>query len=314
MASSHCQALQSRLPRTLRPEDAMVAVISRWDENVSWAWSLPIPALVYEHAKPAALHNVPLNRGSEASAYLQYMIDHYECLPAWTLFLHGHGQTRLHEHTATTRLLHHHPLPPSHHSALLDVARMRRARQIGGFVSVTHLTADDAIATYKHARKAHWFVRADADRNLSNPRTDAYGVPLPYAPPFTAAGRHYMGYMGSYLRRGVCVCSDMAALELLPAERTCLHEPACREPQARDERWWVCGPDSWPASAEFWLAADRIRSRPRAYWRRLLAYATGGPIGYRRASTSNGCTTVWSACVPRRWEIRPCVVVTVGGH
>lgn len=71
------------------PPPPYIAVISRWDENVSWVSRLPIPTLVYEHAKPNARYSVPVNKGSETSAYIKFIIDHYDCLPRWCLFLHG---------------------------------------------------------------------------------------------------------------------------------------------------------------------------------------------------------------------------------
>ena len=104
---------------------------------------LPIPYLVYEHAKSEAAYNVPINRGSEASAFVQYILDHYACLPRWTLFLHAHGSTEHHG-------FNHRPTDVAHSAALIDVDAM--ARQGGhGFVAIGHhraptLRVDQATA------------------------------------------------------------------------------------------------------------------------------------------------------------------------
>ena len=157
---------------------------TRWDEDVRWATeSLPVRALVYDHAKPGALYSAPRNKGahpccflapsfpprlprpstksfkltrrhrttpapqpppslsyththarahcvaagSEASSYLQYVVDHYDCLPRWTLFLHGHGRTPVlgGEGPGSRR---HHPTDPARTSALLDLDAIARRR------------------------------------------------------------------------------------------------------------------------------------------------------------------------------------------
>lgn len=40
--------------------------------------------------RPYVPHFVPRNRGNEASAYLAYVIERYDCLPEWVVFLHDH--------------------------------------------------------------------------------------------------------------------------------------------------------------------------------------------------------------------------------
>lgn len=44
--------------------------------------------MVYDKENPANPYNVPVNKGNEASVYLQYCRDHYETLPEWTFFMH----------------------------------------------------------------------------------------------------------------------------------------------------------------------------------------------------------------------------------
>jgi hypothetical protein len=101
-----------------------VAVVSRWNEDVTWTQSMPIKTLVYEHEKPNALYNVEVNKGSETSAYIQFILDHYDCLPKWTLFLHAHGRTASQgtSHAASR----HHPTDPTRVASLIDVESVDR--------------------------------------------------------------------------------------------------------------------------------------------------------------------------------------------
>jgi hypothetical protein len=95
-----------------------------------------MPVLVYEHAKPDAVYSVPENKGSETSSYLQYILDHYDCLPTWTLFLHGHGRTASSgvRHGATR----HHPTDPSEVASLVDVKLIGK-----GFLALGHMSEED---------------------------------------------------------------------------------------------------------------------------------------------------------------------------
>lgn len=127
-----------------------VAVVARWDEDVAWAHRLPMPALIYEHAKPGALYNVPINRGSETSSYIQFIVDHYACMPPWVLFLHAHGRTASSgaSHAATR----HHPTDPHNVAALLDVAALGK-----GFVGLGHFSDEDWLKPKSLHRAARAF-------------------------------------------------------------------------------------------------------------------------------------------------------------
>lgn len=112
-----CQALG-------QPQPNYVAVVSRWDEDISWTYNMPIKTLIYEHEKPESLYNVKVNKGSETSAYIQFILDHYSCIPKWTLFLHAHGQTP--SFGKTHAAARHHPTDPTHVAALVDVESFGR--------------------------------------------------------------------------------------------------------------------------------------------------------------------------------------------
>lgn len=55
--------------------------------------------MVYSKTLPdgANVHHQPLNKGNEASAYMQYIVDHYDALPDYTLFVHGHETSWHHD-------------------------------------------------------------------------------------------------------------------------------------------------------------------------------------------------------------------------
>jgi len=64
-------------------------VISRHRRNVDFKSKFcDVEVFVYDKENPANPYNVPLNKGSEASVYLKFIIDHYERLPEYTFFIH----------------------------------------------------------------------------------------------------------------------------------------------------------------------------------------------------------------------------------
>jgi hypothetical protein len=64
-------------------------VISRHRRNVDFKSKFnDVEVFVYDKENPANPYNVPLNKGSEASVYLKFIIDHYEKLPEYTFFIH----------------------------------------------------------------------------------------------------------------------------------------------------------------------------------------------------------------------------------
>lgn len=71
-----------------------LVVASRYEEDVSWmAIHLEVPFLVYQ-AEERQMHEYVANRHSnvarEASAFLQFIAEYYDCLPEATAFIHGH--------------------------------------------------------------------------------------------------------------------------------------------------------------------------------------------------------------------------------
>lgn len=68
-------------------------VISHYNENLAWVNKLEnffSDIKIYTKCKPESKYNVPINVGNEASSFLLYIIEHYDNLKDYTIFLHGH--------------------------------------------------------------------------------------------------------------------------------------------------------------------------------------------------------------------------------
>lgn len=65
----------------------------RYEEDVSWmATHLQgiMPFVVYNTKDSSATHYTPVHNGNEAAAYLLFIVDYYDCLPAYMAFIHAH--------------------------------------------------------------------------------------------------------------------------------------------------------------------------------------------------------------------------------
>jgi hypothetical protein len=131
---------------------AYLAVVSRRDaqESVAWALKLPIPHLVYSYSSSSSdgtqftPYLVAQHRGAPSSAYTQFVIDHYGCLPRWTLFLHKSSSSTSVAAAGRGGGMGgggggggYHPLDPASSSALIDVHRLDR-----GYLALGHLSAN----------------------------------------------------------------------------------------------------------------------------------------------------------------------------
>jgi hypothetical protein len=65
-------------------------VVSRFNENIFFLKKIPIKIIIYEKEKPDYKYNIEKNKGNEASVYLKYVIDHYDSLNEYTIFIHCH--------------------------------------------------------------------------------------------------------------------------------------------------------------------------------------------------------------------------------
>lgn len=65
-------------------------VLCHWREDLSWLQHQPYPAIVYEKKNDGTRHATPRNTANEASAYLKFIVDYYDRLPEFAVFLHSH--------------------------------------------------------------------------------------------------------------------------------------------------------------------------------------------------------------------------------
>ena len=69
-------------------------VVSHFNEDLGWLdlfLGEQIPHIVYTRSPDSlARHNLVVNKGREAVAYLRYIIDHYSNLPSVVAFVHAH--------------------------------------------------------------------------------------------------------------------------------------------------------------------------------------------------------------------------------
>ncbi|DBA69337.1 TPA: hypothetical protein ACH3X2_012916 [Trebouxia sp. C0005] len=73
------------------PDSLLIA--ARYEEDVSWmALHLTgvMPFVVYNTLDSSATHHTPVRNGNEAAAYLQFIVDYYNCLPQHMAFIHAH--------------------------------------------------------------------------------------------------------------------------------------------------------------------------------------------------------------------------------
>lgn len=79
----------------------VTVVVAKYKENTDWVSKIVPRHIVYSKFENEPNY-VPVCRDSEASTYLTYIIDHYDKLTDWSLFLHGH-ETHWHHPTSALR-------------------------------------------------------------------------------------------------------------------------------------------------------------------------------------------------------------------
>ena len=78
-------------------------VVSRYKKNTDWVYNLQRinKFYIYDKETPENEYNIPVNKGNEASVYLKYIVDNYDNLPDFTLFIHD--DERSWHHTGSVR-------------------------------------------------------------------------------------------------------------------------------------------------------------------------------------------------------------------
>lgn len=87
-------------------------VVSRYQRDTSWTREFTqkgYVTLVYEHGGPSSNINNPynsnINRGKEASSYFQYIVEKYDSLPIYSVFLHDKLESWHHKGSLTKLVL-----------------------------------------------------------------------------------------------------------------------------------------------------------------------------------------------------------------
>jgi len=69
----------------------ITVVCARYKRNVDFlsrfAEIAPVDILIYDKECPENPHNIPVNKGNEASVYLKYIVDYYDQLSEYTFFI-----------------------------------------------------------------------------------------------------------------------------------------------------------------------------------------------------------------------------------
>lgn len=80
---------QAETKQTIVPKIHTYVVVCKYKKNVDFAYRINngkgIYVIVYDKENPK---DIPLNKGNEASVYLKYICDFYDCLPKYTYFIH----------------------------------------------------------------------------------------------------------------------------------------------------------------------------------------------------------------------------------
>jgi len=77
-------------------------VIAHYNESLSWVDHLreintSIKTFIVSKTDPNSFLYQPHNKGFEASAYLEFIVNMYDKLPEWCIFVHGHEYSWHHE-------------------------------------------------------------------------------------------------------------------------------------------------------------------------------------------------------------------------
>ncbi|CAF2062175.1 unnamed protein product [Rotaria magnacalcarata] len=129
-------------------------VVSHFNENLDWLELLTndgIPHTVYTRSENPSIHHhkMPINKGREAVADLQYIVDHYPNLSSLIAFVHGHRT-------------YWHQQDPS------DIVTTTRALQWNKY-TYTPLTSAMTYATFQeHSSDKHAEVNYELWRDVYN--------------------------------------------------------------------------------------------------------------------------------------------------
>lgn len=67
-----------------------VVCTNHYEEDLSWILLSRYPVIVYTKTEKSSPNYLGFNKVYEVPSYLRYIIDHYEVLPEFSIFVHGH--------------------------------------------------------------------------------------------------------------------------------------------------------------------------------------------------------------------------------
>jgi hypothetical protein len=88
----------------LQRRPKLVIVVSKYNEDTGWLSKLRHPYVVYTKTDDTSKYNVHKNKGNEASAYLKYILDHWDSLPEHVAFIHAHESDWHHKKSMADKL------------------------------------------------------------------------------------------------------------------------------------------------------------------------------------------------------------------
>ena len=74
----------------------LILVSAHYNEDLEWLKKAPVPVVICgkEGEKDSVIKSNPkcktINQGNEASSYIKFIIEYYDSLPQYVLFIHGH--------------------------------------------------------------------------------------------------------------------------------------------------------------------------------------------------------------------------------
>lgn len=104
------KTIEAFSPSSWSTDTDLVIVSSHWEEQLDWLSNIETPVIVCgkEGEKHAAIESSPTcktsNSGREASSYLKYIVAHYDNLPRYIAFIHGHETAWHQKHDILKRL------------------------------------------------------------------------------------------------------------------------------------------------------------------------------------------------------------------
>ena len=125
------------------PDGTLTMVVSAYRDDLAWlrnVEAIGIRTHVYGRPgaeAPNANDRLPVNRGDEAAAYFRYLVDHYDDLPEYVMFAHGHEYAY---HAPTSMAT----------TCRLDVPAAVEA--MGGFASLNHDKRGRTVRKYADRR------------------------------------------------------------------------------------------------------------------------------------------------------------------